>query len=122
MTVSQEEKNIGEYACSVEESDIARYVAKAAQARIPLAACFELTRRCSFRCVHCYLGDQKEIRQNRHRELDTATVIKLFDEMVEAGTLFLQLTGGDPMLRPDFSEIYQEAVRRGLLVTVFCNG
>ena len=118
----QGKKNDTVYTCSGEETDIARYVARAAQARIPLAACFELTRRCSFRCVHCYLGDQKEIHQHRHRELDTETVINLFDEMVEAGTLFLHLTGGDPMLRPDFVGIYQQAVRRGLLVTVFCNG
>lgn len=105
-----------------DESDTVRYFVKASRARIPLAACFELTRRCSFRCVHCYLGDQKEIHQHRRKELDTDAVIRLLDEMVEAGTLFLHLTGGDPMLRSDFVEIYQHAVRRGLLVTVFCNG
>ncbi|WPD23016.1 MAG: radical SAM protein [Candidatus Electrothrix scaldis] len=108
--------------CPAEQSDIKRYFAQASQARIPLAACFELTRRCTFRCVHCYLGDQKEIHRHRYRELDTEKVLALFDEMVDAGTLFLHLTGGDPMLRPDFLGIYQQAVRRGLLVTVFCNG
>ncbi|MCI5208810.1 MAG: radical SAM protein [Candidatus Electrothrix sp. ATG2] len=104
------------------ETDIARYFAKASASRIPLAASFELTRRCSFRCVHCYLGDQKSIRKYQDRELETKTVFRLLDEMVEAGTLFLLLTGGDPMLRPDFVEIYKYAVRAGLLVTVFCNG
>ena len=104
------------------ETDIGRYFARAAASRIPLAASFELTRRCSFRCVHCYLGDQKSIRKHQGRELDTETVFRLLDEMVEAGTLFLLLTGGDPMLRPDFVEIYKYAVRAGLLVTVFCNG
>ncbi|MCI5138592.1 MAG: radical SAM protein [Candidatus Electrothrix sp. AR1] len=104
------------------ETDTARYFAKAAASRIPLAATFELTHRCSFRCVHCYLGDQKSIRKHQHRELDTETVFRLLDEMVEAGTLFLLLTGGDPMIRSDFVEIYKYAVRAGLLVTVFCNG
>lgn len=121
MTAQRKQDHTG-YTCSVEQSDIARYCAKAARNRIPLAACFELTRRCSFRCVHCYLGDQKEIHQHRREELDTERVLALLDEMVKAETLFLHLTGGDPMLRPDFSEIYQQAVRRGLLVTVFCNG
>ncbi|XOF33697.1 MAG: radical SAM protein [Candidatus Electrothrix sp. YB6] len=102
--------------------DLARYFARAAQARTPLAATFELTRRCNFRCVHCYLGDQQAIRQHRHQELDTDSVIRLLDEMVEAGTLFLTLTGGDPMLRPDFVRIYAHAVRIGLLVSVYCNG
>jgi len=32
------------------------------------------------------------------------------------------MTGGEPLLRPDFSEVYELAKRRGLLVTVFSNG
>ncbi|WP_417912252.1 radical SAM protein [Candidatus Electronema sp. TJ] len=105
-----------------EESDIARYFAKAAQSRTPLSASFELTRRCNFRCVHCYLGDQESIHQHRGRELDTKAVFRLLEEMTAAGTLFLTLTGGDPMIRPDFQAVYRRAVELGLLVTVFCNG
>lgn len=104
------------------ESDIRGYLAKAAEARIPLAVSFELTRRCNFRCGHCYLGDQYAIREHKAQELETRAVIKLIEAMVEAGTLFLTLTGGDPMLRPDFLDIYRHAVQSGLLVTVFCNG
>ncbi|WP_417914940.1 radical SAM protein [Candidatus Electronema sp. JM] len=81
-----------------------------------------MTRRCSFCCVHCYLGDQEYIRKDKHQELDTAAVINLFDVLVASGVLFLTITGGDPMIRPDFVEIYRYAVRSGLLVTVFCNG
>lgn len=105
-----------------QESDIRGYLAKAATARIPLAVSFEITRRCNFRCGHCYLGDQYAVREHKAQELDTRTVVTLIDEMVEAGTLFLTMTGGDPMLRPDFLDIYRHAVRSGLLVTVFCNG
>ncbi|WP_420208559.1 radical SAM protein [Candidatus Electronema sp. JC] len=105
-----------------ESNDIARYLAKAAEARVPLAVSFELTRRCNFRCIHCYLGDQEHIRKNRQQELDTATVCRLIDALAASGVLFLTMTGGDPMLRPDFIEIYRHAVRSGLLVTVFCNG
>lgn len=105
-----------------EQDDLSRYIAKASAARIPLSVSFELTHRCTFRCVHCYLGDQEAIRKHRHRELDTKTILGLLDEMVEAGTLFLTLTGGDPMLHPDFIRIYEHAVRAGLLVSVLCNG
>lgn len=76
------------------ETDTARYFAKASASRVPLAASFELTRRCNFQCVHCYLGDQKSILLHRHRELDTNAVFRLLDDMVEVGTLFLLLTGG----------------------------
>ncbi|MCI5119800.1 MAG: radical SAM protein [Candidatus Electrothrix sp. AUS4] len=102
--------------------DLSRYLAKAAATLTPLSASFELTRRCNFRCVHCYLGDQEAIHKHRHRELDTEAILGLLDEMVEAGTLFLTLTGGDPMIRPDFIRIYEYAVRVGLLVSVYCNG
>lgn len=108
--------------CSEEQSHIVHYLAKAGQARIPIAVSFELTRRCSFRCVHCYLGDQEIVRAYKAQELNTEAVIRLIDKMSAAGTLFLTLTGGDPMLRPDFLAIYRHAVRSGLLVTVFCNG
>jgi radical SAM protein with 4Fe4S-binding SPASM domain len=118
-----EEQSLKDRDClGTEHDDLARYLAKAAATRTPLFASFELTRRCSFRCVHCYLGDQEAIRTYQHRELDTTTIIRLLDEMVEAGTLFLTLTGGDPMLRPDFIRIYEHAVRTGLLVSVYCNG
>lgn len=105
-----------------ESNDIARYLAKAAKARVSLAVSFELTRRCNFRCVHCYLGDQEHIRKQRQQELDTTAVIRLIDALAASGVLFLTITGGDPMIRPDFLEIYRYAVRSGLLVTVFCNG
>lgn len=105
-----------------EPNDIARYMAKAAEARVPLSVSFELTRRCIFRCVHCYLGDQHSIRRHQQQELSTRSIFQLLDEMASAGTLLLTLTGGDPMLRPDFGEIYQYAIQRGFLVTVFCSG
>lgn len=105
-----------------ENDDLSRYLAKAAATQTPLSASFELTRRCNFRCVHCYLGSQEAIRQHQYRELRTDAIIELLDEMVEAGTLFLTFTGGDPMLRPDFIRIYEHAVRIGLLVSVYCNG
>ncbi|MCI5179489.1 MAG: radical SAM protein [Candidatus Electrothrix sp. AW3_4] len=106
----------------IENADLNRYLSRASATNTPLSASFELTRRCNFRCVHCYLGDQQALQQHRQQELDTDTIIKLLDQMVEAGTLFLTLTGGDPMLRPDFIRIYEHAVRSGLLVSVYCNG
>lgn len=117
-------KVMGEVDCANTEtlSDTSKYLAKAAEKRIPLTASFELTRRCNYKCVHCYLGNQENIRKNKHRELSTEEIFALLDSMVAAGTLFLTLTGGDPMLRPDFKEVYEYAIKAGLLTTVFCNG
>ena len=98
------------------------FTRRAAEARVPLDASIEITHRCNLRCVHCYLGDQKAIRQNRSDELSTAEVKRLLDDMAAAGTLNFTFTGGDPMVRKDFPELYEHAIRKGFLVTVFCDG
>jgi radical SAM protein with 4Fe4S-binding SPASM domain len=77
---------------------------------------WELTNHCNFRCVHCYLAPDPR------PELGTAEVFRLLDEMQAAGVLMLTLTGGEPLLRRDFSEIYRRAHGLGFLVNVFTNG
>jgi len=44
------------------------------------------------------------------------------DEIQEAGCLELALTGGEPLMRNDFLEIYAYAQQKGFLITVFTNG
>ena len=95
---------------------------QAASAGIPLSASIELTERCNLHCVHCYLGDQDALRHHRARELNTAQWLNVIDQIADLGCLYLLITGGDPLLRKDFAEIYTHARRRGLLVTVFTNG
>jgi MoaA/NifB/PqqE/SkfB family radical SAM enzyme len=95
---------------------------KVAEQRVPLYGSVELTHRCNLRCVHCYLGDKASVRGDGKQELDTAQWISIIDEIAEAGCLNLLITGGEPLLRKDFSEIYCHAKKNGLLVTVFTNG
>ncbi|MFW6107389.1 MAG: radical SAM protein [bacterium] len=90
---------------------------KAVAQRIPLTGSIELTHRCNLRCGHCYLGGQL-----RRGELATDPLLRILDEATEAGCLNLLLTGGEPLLRPDFPDIYRRARRNGLVVTVFTNG
>lgn len=89
--------------------------------RYPLAAQFELTERCNFNCVHCYINQPANCKKSLEKELTTVQAIEVLDKMADAGTLFLVFTGGEPLLRPDFPEIYKHAIKRGLFVTLFTN-
>ena len=90
--------------------------------RIPITGSVEVTNRCNLRCAHCYInlpaGDQEE----RRRELSLAQWRRLLEEITDAGCLWLLLTGGEPLLRPDFLDIYRYAKERGLLLSLFTNG
>jgi radical SAM protein with 4Fe4S-binding SPASM domain len=84
----------------------------------PIYGQLELTYRCDYHCRHCYcIGSE-----NIGRELTTAEVKNILDEIHAAGCLRLTLTGGDPLIRPDFKEIYAYARQKGFIITILTNG
>ncbi len=85
--------------------------------RVPVAGSIELTLRCNLRCVHCYC---KGCRGDG--ELTTDELRRVIDKVADAGCLWLLVTGGEPMLRPDFPEIYMHIKQRGIIPTLFTNG
>jgi radical SAM protein with 4Fe4S-binding SPASM domain len=93
---------------------------KAVQHRTPLSGSIDLTHRCNLRCVHCYVGPQPLVVKKP--ELNTERILSVIDEITDAECLYLLITGGEPLLRKDFVEIYNHAKMNGLLVTVFTNG
>jgi len=88
----------------------------------PTYGSMALTNRCNVRCHHCYARPATSNGDAQTGEMDTATHLRILDEITREGCLFLLLTGGEPLLRPDFSEIYTRAKKNGLIVTVFTNG
>ncbi len=91
-------------------------------AHIPINGGFDLTYRCNLNCVHCYCNLPAGDKTASAREMPTSEFIRIMDELATAGTLYLTLTGGEPLLRPDFREIYLYAKKQGFLVTLFTNG
>ncbi len=89
---------------------------------IPLTGEFELTPRCNLSCQMCYIcknaGDKEVIKQ----ELKAREWIMLGKSALEAGTLFIQLTGGEIFLKEDFKEIYEEYVKMGFNISLNSNG
>jgi len=93
---------------------------RAVAQRVPLNGSIAMTHRCHLRCVHCYLGCERQALPARG-ELDAAFWSSVIDQVAEAGCLNLLITGGEPLLRPDFARVYRQARERGILVTVFTN-
>jgi len=89
----------------------------AARHNIPLDGVIALTSHCNLKCRHCYIRDN-----SANNELTTNEVFRIIDEITDAGCVNLLLTGGEPLLRPDFRGIYAYARKRGLIVSLFTNG
>ena len=87
------------------------------ETRKPFSVLFELTPKCSMNCVHCYL-------QNVHTmaPLSYEDVISILDILYDKGILFLVLSGGEILTRPDFIDIYLYAKKKGFMVELFSNG
>lgn len=90
--------------------------------RHPLAGSIELTERCNLSCIHCLINQPPASREAGAREMRLGQIEGVLDQITDAGCLFMLLTGGEPLLRPDFAEIYLHARRKGMLVTIFTNG
>ena len=87
---------------------------------IPIRGTFELTDRCNLRCRHCFVrSDDQTVLTNP--QLDFSQIKQIIDIFVEKGLLHLLLTGGEPLIRPDFLKIYDYAKKKGILVSVYTN-
>ena len=98
-----------------------RLYKKMAGQRIPLYGSLELTFRCNLRCQHCYVSHGHQGIPGQ-QELTTNEIQTILDQLVDEGCLWLLLTGGEPLMRRDFLDIYTYAKHRGLLLTLFSNG
>jgi MoaA/NifB/PqqE/SkfB family radical SAM enzyme len=81
----------------------------------------ELTERCDNDCIHCCISLPAGDTQARARELSTAQWKAVLTDATMLGALSVRFTGGEPLLRPDFAELYLFARRLGLTVTIFTN-
>lgn len=90
-------------------------------AYVPHVVAWNLTRRCNLECAHCYISAGP--RESAASELDTATCLRIIDEILAVNPApMLILSGGEPLLRDDLEEIAAYGARRGATVVVGTNG
>ncbi|MFM8626452.1 MAG: mycofactocin radical SAM maturase [Actinomycetota bacterium] len=84
----------------------------------PICLTWELTYACNLECIHCLSSSGRR----DPRELDTAQAKAVIDELRRLQVFYVNIGGGEPMVRRDFFEIVSHAVDNGVGVKFSTNG
>jgi len=84
----------------------------------PICLTWELTYACNLACVHCL--SSSGVRDPR--ELSTGEAMALIDEMAAMQIFYVNIGGGEPMIRGDFFDIIDHCVASGVGVKFSTNG
>jgi molybdenum cofactor biosynthesis enzyme MoaA len=79
-------------------------------------ASYELNLGCNYDCEHCYLGEKL------FAGMDWPGRERLLNVIAEAGVLWLQLTGGEPLIDPLFADTHAYAWDLGMMIQISSNG
>ena len=84
----------------------------------PICLTWELTYACNLQCVHCLSSSG----QRDDRELSTAEAKRVLDQLRELQVFYINIGGGEPMVRRDFFELVEYSVASGIGVKFSTNG
>ncbi|MFM1751951.1 MAG: hypothetical protein RL119_913, partial [Actinomycetota bacterium] len=84
----------------------------------PICLTWELTYACNLQCVHCLSSSG----QRDERELSTAEAKRVLDELRDLQVFYINIGGGEPMVRRDFFELLEYSIAQGIGVKFSTNG
>ncbi|MBI4933572.1 MAG: mycofactocin radical SAM maturase [Actinobacteria bacterium] len=84
----------------------------------PICLTWELTYACNLQCVHCLSSSG----QRDPHELSTAEAKRVIDELRDLQVFYINIGGGEPMVRRDFFELVEYSVAQGIGVKFSTNG
>jgi mycofactocin radical SAM maturase len=84
----------------------------------PICLTWELTYACNLACVHCLSSSGRR----DERELTTEQAFAVIDELARLKVFYVNIGGGEPMVRRDFFPIIEHAVAKGIGVKFSTNG
>lgn len=88
----------------------------------PQFVSWNLTRLCNLACGHCYL-DAVQRKRVTPDELRTQEALGVIDQLAEvAPGAMLILTGGEPLMRRDLTDLVGATARQGLMPVIGTNG
>ncbi|MDD3400599.1 MAG: radical SAM protein [Eubacteriales bacterium] len=105
------------------EPPLVRYIQqKASHTGTPVSGTFELTPLCNMECKMCYVRMSKEQMERAGKLLSCDRWLSIAADARKQGLLFLLLTGGEPLIYPDFERLYSELSRMGFVLQLNTNG
>ena len=84
----------------------------------PICLTWEITYACNLQCVHCLSSSGTR----DPRELSTAQAKAVLDELRDLQVFYINIGGGEPMIRKDFFEILEHAETNDIGVKFSTNG
>jgi radical SAM protein with 4Fe4S-binding SPASM domain len=85
---------------------------------IPVHFAVELTPQCNLRCIYCY----NESSEENNQRLPTPQFLTCLEELSKNGVRLVELTGGEPLTHPDFSDIISFCGTNFFLISILTNG
>jgi MoaA/NifB/PqqE/SkfB family radical SAM enzyme len=89
--------------------------------RLPLEGSFDLTYRCNNACRHCWVNIPANSSE-KENELTFDQITRIVDEARTMGCRKWAISGGEPMLRPDFPEIFDYITHNSVSYSINTNG
>ncbi len=97
-------------------------LAQAKRSHTPANGSIELLPLCNMNCDMCYVRLSREEMECQGRLRTAEEWLGIGRQMKKAGVLFLLLTGGEPLLYPDFKRLYLGLKQMGMILTINTNG
>ncbi|MGB4593017.1 MAG: radical SAM protein [Coriobacteriia bacterium] len=91
---------------------------KASELGRPSDVIWNITNRCNLLCSHCYMAADGHALPDQLSDEETIDLVRRFGE---AGVPAVFLSGGEPMMRPNFWEILAEVNAQGVRPTISTN-
>lgn len=96
------------------QSDI--YVSGSKEYWTPMHIVLEMTHKCLLRCKHCFISAGDGMT------MPSKLIIELADEIVRLGVKSVQMTGGEPLIHPQFCEVLRKLVMGKTQVNITTSG
>lgn len=93
---------------------------KVCRKRIPVRVSFLVTKYCNLNCFYCYARDILNVKDVREPSIEDLK--NIIDQIYDAGCRWINILGGEPLIRNDIEEFIDYAYRKGIFMEITTNG